>query len=298
LIDKQVSIFREKTADISPKPPLCLGFITYSSYPDGQMRKVLEKHRPEIVQFCAPSVMAHDGEGNGPSNVEVARRLGAKYIFAQVGNLQDAKDAFAAGCDVILTQGREAGGHGLRSEVGAGTLPLAAAVLRLRETSAHKPLVLAAGGICDGRGLAAMLTLGCDGAVMGTRLYVTKESMGPEANKAALVKADIDDVIRTPVFDQLQNTYLDTPWPYPFDSVGALHNGTSRRWHDDLKELQKNLKEEAAAYKAGLADPAIGAVLSGEGVGEIRAVEEAAAVLARVEREAAEVLRASQRLLA
>ena len=68
-------------------------------------------------------------------------------------------------------------------------------------------IVLAAGGITDGRGLAAALSLGCDGIVLGTRLWATKEALGDSTGKKrdALLRAEGDDVVRTRTFDAIQN---------------------------------------------------------------------------------------------
>ena len=94
---------------------------------------------------------------------------------------------------------------GIRSELGTGTLPLAAAVLReVGRRGEPRPVVCAAGGISDGKGLAAMLALGCDGVVLGTRLWASEEAMGSVRLKSALVRADGDDVLRTRVFDTIQ----------------------------------------------------------------------------------------------
>lgn len=87
-------------------------------------------------------------------------------------------------------------------------------MVRLAADAPHKPLVLAAGGIADGRGVAAALALGCDGAVLGTRLWASKEAMNKDSLKQRLVVAkSCDDVQRTRVFDQIQNSYSTTPWP-------------------------------------------------------------------------------------
>ena len=86
------------------------------------------------------------------SNAQLAQSKGA-LVFAQVGSIKEATEALACGVDGVIAQGREAGGHGLRSELGSGTLPLAARIVELaRGNEATKEVVvLAAGGIVDGR---------------------------------------------------------------------------------------------------------------------------------------------------
>ena len=99
-----------------------------------------------------------------------------------------------------------------------------------RSQTGSTPTVLAAGGIVCGRGLAAALALGCDGAVFGTRLWASEEALGQESFKAALTRAGPDDVARTTVFDAVQNTYRKAPWPRPYDSSGALLNSHGSTW--------------------------------------------------------------------
>jgi nitronate monooxygenase len=91
-------------------------------------------------------------------------------LICQVQNVEDARAAKAAGADVIVAQGTEAGGHG----AARATLPLVPAVV---DAVAPTP-VLAAGGITNGRGLAAALMLGAQGVLVGTRFYASTESLG------------------------------------------------------------------------------------------------------------------------
>ena len=103
--------------------------------------------------------------------------------------------------DGVIAQGKEAGGHGMHPEMSSGTLPFARRVVDLAETLAageeqRRVFVLAAGGIVDGAGAAAALCLGCDGAVLGTRLWATHQALGSERKKAELPRADCDDVMR------------------------------------------------------------------------------------------------------
>ena len=94
--------------------------------------------------------------------VESIRQAGA-FVIVQVTDLEEARQAVDLGADVIVAQGTEAGGHGARR--GRSTLPFVPVVVDL---AAPVP-VLAAGGIADGRGIAAALALGAAGAMIGTR---------------------------------------------------------------------------------------------------------------------------------
>lgn len=270
------------------------------------------------------------------TNVSVAHAHGCK-VMVQVGSMEHAKQALQAGVDAIIAQGSEAGGHGLYPDTGSGTLPLAAAIVSMvrREISEKAGLpVLAAGGIVDGRGVAAALALGCDGAVLGTRLWASEEALGNSTAKQMLAAEENgpDQVIRTKVRDWIQNQFTPTPWPAPFDSVGMLKNSTTDRWHGNEEELKKFLAEEAGAgggnYKECRHEknstnsvhlPAankssncssisisyrqadtednyqIASVLAGKGIGDIDRVEKAGEIVSRVCKEAEEIIRGTLR---
>ena len=291
------------------------GIIGFSALADGNFDRLaaaLDAHKPKVVQMCAVSNW-------GCGAVELCKQSGA-LVFAQVGTVAGAKEALAAGVDAVIAQGREAGGHGVRSELGSGTLPLAARIVELaRGNEAWKDkVVLAAGGIVDGRGVAAALALGCDGAVLGTRLWASAEALADPtgAKRAALEKAEADDVIRTAAFDILQDVGSPTPWPAPWNSVGALQNETTTQWHDKEQELRAavSVAGGGAAAAAAAAEPppvlaefraAAGAgdltkicCYAGEGVGGIiTAAESATDIVTRVEAEAIAAIQASASLI-
>jgi nitronate monooxygenase len=101
-------------------------------------------------------------------------------LICKVQSREHVIEALDAGARIIVAQGSEAGGHG----GGRSTLALVPAVVDLVARRAPEAMVVAAGGIADGRGLAAALALGAEGVLVGTRLYATVESLGQEkANK-------------------------------------------------------------------------------------------------------------------
>lgn len=265
-----------------------IGFIGHSALERHWDRfvRVLEQHRPPVVQFFAPSVVRRDGV----SNIQLAKEYGA-LTMAQVGSVAEAEEALNENVDALIAQGSEAGGHGLRIELGNATLPLAQALL---ETSGDTP-VLAAGGIVDGRGVAAALSLGCDGVVLGTRLWATTESEGPLAYKERIVQATSpDDTCRTTVFDHLLNQDSSVPWPAPYDSLGTLRNETTRRFdsHVDLTAAMKTDPSVLEGFRQAVRDrnPDVAPVLSGQGAGRIDKIEPATEVLLRIEREYKSIL--------
>jgi nitronate monooxygenase len=303
-LDAEIALFRE-TAPADA--PLCIGFIGYSALQDtagwARYKSVLEKHRPQVVQFFAPAIVNSSSGDPRESNNSLAQAYSAKVV-AQVGSVKEGIEALDAGVDCLVAQGSEAGGHGLRRELGNGTLALAARLVRLATKSHPHVPVLAAGGIVDGRGVAAVLALGCDGAVLGPRLWASQEAMGPDLFKERLVAAaSCDDVVRSIVFDHIQNVYHATPWPAPFDSVGALRNATSDMWDNCPEDLGNELKVENSdvvsgyrrAQKAEDADAV--AVLCGQGVGEIDAIDPAFDIVNRINEEAMAAIRNIPRLL-
>src|SRR5205823_466702 len=146
-------------------------------------------------------------------------------IICQVQTLAQATQAAEAGADVIIAQGRDAGGH---SGMTRGTIGLVPAVV-----DAVAPIpVVAAGGIADGRGLAAALALGATGISMGTRFTASRESLWDPAMKTAALKAGGDETMQTRIFDIVRGA----PWPAIYPGR-ALKNAFSAEWHGRENEL-------------------------------------------------------------
>jgi NAD(P)H-dependent flavin oxidoreductase YrpB (nitropropane dioxygenase family) len=114
-------------------------------------------------------------------------------VFHQVGTVPEAERAAGAGVDVIVAQGAEAGGHV------AGEISTFALVPRVVDAVAPRPVV-AAGGIADGRGVAAALALGAQAAVLGTRFLASTESRAHPHYKKRLLEATEGDTVRTILF--------------------------------------------------------------------------------------------------
>lgn len=125
--------------------------------------------------------------------VEQCKRAGVKLIW-QCGSAEEAAAAKRAGVDAIIAQGVEAGGH-VR-----GTVSTLALIGQVRDAIGDLPM-LAAGGLADGRGLAAALALGADGAVFGTRFLASTEAAAQASYKQRIVEAQAEDTIYTKLFD-------------------------------------------------------------------------------------------------
>jgi nitronate monooxygenase len=209
-------------------------------------------------------------------------------LLCQVQEVEAAREAVTAGADFVVAQGSEAGGHGAVR----ATLPLVPAVV---DAVAPAP-VLAAGGIADGRGLAAALMLGAQGAMLGTRFSAASEALTHEQAKARIVNARAADTAQTRVFDVIRGYGA---WPAPF-AARALRNDFFARWHGREGDLEAALATEQPAYERAVArgDVATAMVLAGEAVDLIGAVVPAAELVRQIGAEAVAQLRAGTAMLA
>jgi nitronate monooxygenase len=193
-------------------------------------------------------------------------------VIVQVTDLAEARRALEAGADVVVAQGREAGGHA----GGRATLPFVPAVVDI----AGSVPVLAAGGIADGRGLAAALVLGAAGAVIGTRFEATHEALISREESDAILAAGAADTTRGRALDVVRNS----PWParYP---ARTLRNAITDTWQgreDDMDDAAK------AAYREGVARRDLNylPIWAGEAVDLVREKESAATLVGRIARDA------------
>lgn len=199
-------------------------------------------------------------------------------LLIQVTDMAEAQQAVDAGADVIIAQGSEAGGHGGRR----ATLPFVPVVADL---AAPTP-VLAAGGIADGRGLAAALALGAAGALIGTRFQVAQEALVPAAVSKALVEGRGDDTERTRLLDIAQGN----GWPARYTGR-ALRNAFTERWRGreaDLAADQQAMQAYREAAARGDLDAA--PVWAGEGLDLITGIGSATEITRRLAAEAAGAL--------
>jgi enoyl-[acyl-carrier protein] reductase II len=157
---------------------------TLANYPEGSIELARE--------FAVPVVSSALGDPG--SMVKTAHDFGAIYVH-QVHTRRQAIEAKERGVDVIIAQGTEAGGFG----DWISTLALVPQVV-----DAAKPIpVIAAGGIADGRGLAAALVLGAEGASMGTRFLASTEAQIREDWKKAIINSESEDAVKFDSFDEL-----------------------------------------------------------------------------------------------
>ncbi len=200
-------------------------------------------------------------------------------IICQVQSLSQAKQAADTGADIIIAQGRDAGGH---SGTTRGTIGLVPAVV-----DAVAPIpVVAAGGIADGRGLAAALALGAAGVSMGTRFTASRESLWDQSMKATTLAAGGDQTEQTRVFDLVRGV----PWPAVYPGR-ALRNAFSTRWNGREEELADDEKQAKAYLSTAPNDFSTRVVWAGEGVDLINDIPSASDIIERMVAEAVSVLR-------
>ena len=262
-VTRELAIVKDAT-----RGPWGIGFITWS-----MSRGVLDlalAQRPRAVMLSF---------GDPRPHARAIKDAGCTLICQAQGE-EEARLAQEAGADFIVAQGTEGGGHG----GSRSTLPLVPAVV---DWVAPTP-VIAAGGIVDGRGLAAALMLGAEGALIGTRFCASDEALGRERQKARLIAARGGDTARTRVFDIVRGY----DWPAPYTGR-ALRNGFTAQWDGREHALAEALDVEQTRYRtaADEDDYETALVWAGEGVDLVRSIEPAATLVARIAAEAEARLR-------
>lgn len=263
---------REATAAIRDKTnkPFGLNFLIFDMREDGFVEAL--KLRPSVVAFAWPR----------PSQdlktlVTRAHDAGAKVTF-MAGAVPEARRAAEAGADVIIAQGTEGGGH-----VGwQASLPLVPMVV-----DAVSPIpVLAAGGIADGRGLAAALALGAQGVLLGTRFLATNESPLHANFKRAIVESDGHDTLLSEIPD------LASGIVWPGAMIRSRRNRFIERWAGRDWAVRQNqaeiLTEVREARQRGDTDEA--PLTMGQDAGLIHDIAPAGEIVARIAREAEDML--------
>ncbi|MBC5767951.1 NAD(P)H-dependent flavin oxidoreductase [Ramlibacter albus] len=258
---------RELAAVSASQQPFGVGFITWSLRKQESLLDLALEYKPRAVMLSF---------GDPAGLVDRIHAAGSLAI-CQVQTLAMAREALAAGADVLVAQGAEAGGHG--ASRGLFTL-----LPEIVDASAGKVPVVAAGGIADGRGMAAALVLGASGVLVGTRFYASQESPAASAAKERICRAGGDDTVRSIVFDISRRNV----WPAPFNGR-CMRNGHTERWLGREVELMQNINAEAERYARAraAADFDVAAVIAGEAVGLVNEVLPAGEIVNRMVADAA-----------
>jgi enoyl-[acyl-carrier protein] reductase II len=252
------------------------GVDLLTAVPQGMTDKV-----EDIITGGATAFVA--GLGVPRDVIELCHARGV-VVVNMCGKVRHAVDAVAAGCDIVVAQGTEAGGH-------TGRIATMALVPQVVDAVGDKVPVVAAGAIFDGRGLAAALTLGADGVWVGTRFIATPEARSVSGYKEALLATPEDGTTVTRAYTGktcrvIANTYTQTyedggreTQPFPGQLLVSMQDGANHLGGDETTEV----------------DPSVEFMPAGQGVGAIhdlvpagelveRFVDEAEAVLAKLGR--------------
>jgi len=196
---------------------------------------------------------------------ETLKRAGCRVVHV-IAAVKHALKAAGAGCDAVVAEGFEAGGHNGVDEI--TTLTLVPQVV-----DAVKIPVLAAGGIADGRGLAAALALGAAGVQVGTRFAVTQESSAHELYKSAIVAAGDGDTVLT--LKKITPVRM-VKTPFAAKAVEAERRGASR---EELLELLGRKRERAGIFEG---DREEGMFEAGQSAGLVRDIPPASDIVRRM----------------
>jgi len=267
-LERELAIAAERTSR-----PWGVGFLSWAAGVPTVERALEYRPHAVMLSFGDPTALAAP-----------VKRAGVPLII-QVTDLDEARQALKVGADVVVAQGTEAGGHG--GGRGRATLPFVPVVADL---AAPVP-VLAAGGIADGRGLAAALALGAAGVLIGTRFLATPEALIAPGAVKAILEGSGEDTERSRLLDIARGV----PWPARYPGR-AIRNAFLDQWRGREEELAG---DQAArdAYEAAFArgDESVMPVWASEAIDLITEVVSAADLVGIIAREAAAALRAACR---
>ena len=265
-LDAEIASIRERT-----EKPYGINHLLFQIQED--MFAVTLRAQPAVAAFAWARK-----DQNLRDYFQRARDVGCKVMY-MAGEVPEALRAAEAGADVIVAQGTEAGGH----VVWMASLPLVPMIVK-----AVTPLpVLSAGGIADGRGLAAALALGADGVLLGTRFMATPEAPIHPNFKQAIVKSDGHDTVLTEIPD------LASQRVWPGAMSRAQRNQFIDRWSGREWALRQNAREVgeqvAAARVAGDVNNA--SLSFGQDAGLIDSIKNVREVVQDIIAEAEEIIK-------
>ncbi|KAF3481790.1 2-nitropropane dioxygenase [Arthroderma uncinatum] len=285
-----------KMATTSPEVlPVGVGFLNWGANLDAAL-PAIKKHVPAAVWlFGVAKETMISVYGSWITRVREVTG-GCTKVWVQVGSVADAlhmtvdmKDSNSVP-DVLVLQGVDAGGHGLKH--GAGIITL---MPEVRDTLASKgfpdiPLI-AAGGISDGRGVAASLCLGADGICMGTRFLACSQTAITQGYRNEILRASDGgrSTVRSTVYDRVRG-YVE--WPEEYDGRGV----TNQSYFDEQKgmEDEENRKLYEAEKQKGDAGWGVGGRMTtyaGTGVGLVKTVESAEEIVRKTREEAKKIIK-------
>ncbi|MEY2939804.1 MAG: hypothetical protein RIS58_791 [Actinomycetota bacterium] len=200
-------------------------------------------------------------------------------VGSMCGKVRHAVNAVASGCDFVVAQGTEGGGH-------TGTVATMALVPQVVDAVGDKVVVVAAGGLFDGRGLAAALSLGADGVWIGTRFIATPEAWGVDGYKDVLVATPEDGTVISRA--------------YTGKTCRVVRNDWTNEFENNPEQLKPFPQQAIASMQAGVnhlgyppgttVDLAREFLPAGQGVGAIESIIPAGDIVRDMVREATETI--------
>jgi len=286
------------TGSRTPEPnatlPIGLGALLFVQKLEDFIELVAE-FRPVAVWLFA----AHENVDFGRWTEAVRKVSDVTKIWIQVGSVTRAVQ-LAQSCkpDVLVLQGADAGGHG--GEKGAGIISLIPETLQaLQKMDMHDISIVAAGGIADGSAVAAALTLGADGIVMGTRFLVAEETTVHPAYQTAILETEDggQTTVRAKLFDELAGPNI---WPRDFDGRALI--AQSYKDHIEgipIDDIRKSHAEAKQSSHLGFdQENRRAAIWAGTGVGLVRKRAPAVEIITEVRESARAALQRAVSLLA
>ena len=254
-----------------------VGFLLFLHHVEDVL-EVVRKYRPAVVWLFAAKEI-----GDYAHWAAALRNVAPEtHIWIQVGSVADAIEvALSAQPNAIVAQGADAGGHGL--ERGAGIISLVPEMAdALASLGPSPPLLLAAGGIADRRGVAAALTLGAQGVVLGSRFLCSEEVKIHEAYRKVVLNASDggQSTTRAKVFDELRGPNI---WPERFDGRSVITQSyLDSKAGVEISKIRDMHKEAESSADGGYGE-AVGkgrvSIWAGTGIGLVKRVEKAADIL-------------------
>ena len=249
------------------------GIITWALRERPQLLDLILDHAPKAVFLSF----------GDPAPFSAKIRAAGVTLICQVQTLRDAKHAIDLGADIIVAQGAEAGGHGENR----ATITLVPEVADYIADHAPEVLLCAAGGIADGRGLAAALMLGAEGCIVGSRFLASPEAVVHQNAKDTILAACGDATLKTTVTDIVRRRN----WPDRY-AIRVLRNRFTKQWHGNETALRKDTRQgEIWAKALAAGDVEHSSVVVGEAAGLIKDIKPAGEILQDMVSEAAGLLR-------
>ncbi|KAH6898058.1 2-nitropropane dioxygenase precursor [Thelonectria olida] len=280
-------LLSKETASFPPSKslPVGVGFQLWNGDINSATRAVKE-HRPCAVWLFAPR------RGQQELDEWTARLREASpesQVWVQIGTLQESIDAAKSEHppDVLVIQGAEAGGHG-RAKDGLGIMALFPEIADKVRNSGIA--LIAAGGIADGRGVAAALALGASGVALGTRFLAAKEARISKGYQDEVVRASdgAHNTTRTMLYNQLRGT---TGWPEEYSPRGIIN----KSWNEEqagvpFDELKQRHDQALKAGDKGWGPEGRLATYAGAAIGLVHGVESASVLVKQLHTDTREVL--------